>query len=47
MKRLSKGLRKFIRREKSRLRWEVLDSKERAQKFQELYQKFSKGVESK
>ena len=41
-KRLPKGLRKFIRQEKARIRREVLDIKEQEKQIQELYQKFLK-----
>ena len=41
-KRMPKSLRKFIRREKARIRREVLDMKEQEDKIKELYQKFSK-----
>lgn len=38
-KKLSKSLRKFIRREKARIRREVLGLKEQEEKIKELYQK--------
>ena len=41
-KRLSKSLRKYIRREKARIRREVLDMKEQERLINELYQKFFK-----
>lgn len=41
-KRLPKSLRKFIRREKARIRRGVLDLKEQEKLINELYQKFSK-----
>ncbi|MFQ6049443.1 MAG: hypothetical protein ACE5J0_00140 [Candidatus Paceibacterales bacterium] len=41
-KKLSKSLRKFIRREKARIRREVLDLKEQEKLIQELYQKYFK-----
>jgi len=41
-KRLPKSLRKFIRREKARIRREVLDLKEQEKLIQELYKKFLK-----
>jgi len=40
-KRLPKSLRKFIRKEKARIRREVLDIKEQEEKIKELYQKFN------
>jgi len=39
---LPKGLRKFIRKEKSRIRREVLGLKEQEKLIDELYQKFFK-----
>jgi len=39
-KRLPKSIRKFIRREKARIRREVLDLKEQDGLIDELYQKF-------
>ena len=41
-KRLSKSIKKFIRKEKARIRREVLDLKEQEKLIQELYQKFFK-----
>ena len=41
-KRLPKSLRKFIRREKARIRREVLDLKEQERLIDEVYQKFLK-----
>ena len=41
-KRLPKSLRKFIRKEKARIRREVLDLKEQERLINELYQKFLK-----
>ena len=41
-KRLSKALRKFIRREKARIRREVFDLKEQEKLINEIYQKFLK-----
>lgn len=41
-KRLQRSLRKFIRREKARIRREVLDLKEQEKLIQELYQKYFK-----
>jgi len=40
-KRLPKSLRKFIRKEKARIRREVLDIKEQEEKIRELYQKLN------
>jgi len=39
-KKLSKSTRKFIREEKARIRWKVLDLKEQEKLINELYQKF-------
>ncbi len=39
-KKLPKSLRKFIRREKARIRRDVLDVKEQEKQIQEIYQKF-------
>ena len=41
-KKLPKSLRKFIRREKARIRREVLDLKEQERLINELYQKILK-----
>jgi hypothetical protein len=41
-KKMPKSLRKYIRREKARIRREVLDIKEQERLIQELYQKFLK-----
>ncbi len=38
-KRLSKSVRKYIRQEKARLRWQVLDLKEQKKKIEEIYKK--------
>jgi len=38
-KRLPKSIRKYIRLEKSRLRWQVLDLKEQKKKIEEIYKK--------
>ncbi len=46
MKRLPRSLRKFIRREKARVRRQVLDSKEQEKLISELYQKFAKQYEN-
>jgi len=39
---LPKSIRKFLRKEKARIRREVLDLKEREQLLQKLYEKFLK-----
>jgi hypothetical protein len=39
---LPKSIRKFIRKEKARIRKEILDLKEQERLIQDLYQKFSK-----
>ena len=44
---LPKGLRKFIRREKARIRRDVLDVKEQEKLISEIYQKFIKSYENK
>jgi len=41
-KKLPKSIRKFIRREKARIRREILDSKEQEKLIAEIYQKFLK-----
>ena len=41
-KRMPKSLRKFIRKEKARIRREVLDMKEQEKLISELYQRFTK-----
>jgi len=41
-RKLSKSIRKFIRREKARIRREVLDLKEQERLINELYQKHFK-----
>ena len=41
-KRMPKSIRKFIRREKARIRREVLDIKEQEKLIEGLYKKFSK-----
>jgi len=46
-KRLPKSLRKFIRKEKTRIRREVLDIKKQEELIQQLYQKFLKKYENK
>jgi len=44
---LPKSIRKFIRKEKARIRKEVLDLKEQERLIKELYQKFLKQNEDK
>jgi hypothetical protein len=44
---LPKGLRKFIRKEKSRIRLEVFNLKEQERLIGEIYRKFAKIYESK
>ena len=39
---MPKSLRKFIRREKARIRREVLDVKKQEELIEEMYKKFSK-----
>lgn len=39
---MPKSLRKFIRREKARIRREILDVKEQEKLISELYQRFTK-----
>ncbi len=39
MKKLSKGIRKYIRKEKARIRREVLDIEEQKRLIKELYEK--------
>jgi len=46
-RRLPKSLRKYIRKEKARIRREVLDLKEQEKLINELYQKFLKQYEDK
>ncbi|HJN62291.1 MAG TPA: hypothetical protein QGH92_01680 [Candidatus Parcubacteria bacterium] len=46
-KRLPKSVRKFIRREKARIRREVLDIKEEKKLIEELYQGFFNKLEGK
>jgi len=41
-KKMPRSIRKFIRREKARIRREVLDIKEQEKQIQELYQKIFK-----
>ncbi|MBL7155134.1 MAG: hypothetical protein ISS88_01345 [Candidatus Portnoybacteria bacterium] len=38
-KRLPKSIRKHIRQEKARLRWQVLDLKEQKKRIEEIYKK--------
>ena len=44
---LPKSVRKYIRKEKARIRKEVLDLKEQERLIQQLYQKFLKQYENK
>ena len=46
-KRLPKSVRKYIRKEKARIRREVLDLKKQEKLINELYQKFLKQYEDK
>lgn len=46
-KKLPKSLRKYIRREKARIRQEVLDVKEQEKLIEKLYQKFTKSKKTK
>jgi len=46
-RRLPKSLRKFIRKEKARIRREVFDPKEQEKQIQELYQKNFKNNKTK
>ena len=46
-KKLPKSLRKFIRREKARIRRETLDLKKQKELINELYQKFLNQNENK
>ena len=46
-KKLPKGLRKYIRKEKARIRREVLNLKEQEKLIQELYQKIFKKSKTK
>ena len=41
-KKLPKSLRKFIRKEKARIRREVLDLKEQEKQIKQLYEKFKR-----
>ena len=45
--RLPKSIRKYIRKEKARIRKEILDLKEQERLIQELYQKILKNYENK
>lgn len=45
--RLPKSIRKYIRKEKARIRKEVLDLKEQERLISELYKKFLKQYENK
>jgi hypothetical protein len=42
MKKLPRSIRKFIRREKARIRREVLDLKEQEKQIKQLYEKFKR-----
>jgi len=42
MKKLPRSIRKFIRKEKARIRREVLDLKEQEKLIKEIYQRFAK-----
>jgi hypothetical protein len=44
---LPKSIRKFIRKEKARIRKEILDKREQERSIQDLYQKFLKQYENK
>jgi len=46
-RKLPKSLRKYIRKEKARIRREVLDIKEQEKLIQELYQKFFEKLKAK
>lgn len=46
-KKLPKGVRKYIRKEKARIRREVLDIKEQEKLISELYKRFFKNYEDK
>jgi len=46
-KRLPKSIRKFIRREKARIRREVLDVKKQEELIRQLYQRFLKQTSNK
>jgi len=46
-KRLPRSIRKFIRREKARIRSQVLDMKEQKDKIKQTYQKFPKAKNKK
>ena len=46
-RKLPKSLRKYVRKEKARIRREVLDMKEQERLINELYQKFLKQYEDK
>jgi len=41
-KKMSYSIRKYIRREKARIRREILDSKKQKELIDKIYQKFSK-----
>jgi hypothetical protein len=42
MKKLPRSIRKFIRKEKARIRREVLDLKEQEKQIKQLYEKFKR-----
>lgn len=44
--RLPKSIRKYIRQEKARLRWQVLDLKEQKKRIEEIYKKLGIKKES-
>lgn len=46
-KKLPKSLRKYIRKEKARIRWEVLNIKEQERLINELYQKIFRRLKTK
>lgn len=47
LKRLPKSIRKYIRKEKARIRKEILDLEKQKEEIQKLYQKFLKYYENK
>jgi len=46
-RKLPKSLRKYIRKEKSRIRREIFDIKKQKEQINKLYQKFFKNKENK
>jgi hypothetical protein len=46
-KKMPKSIRKFIRQEKARIRWEILDTKKQEELVSQLYQRFPKKNENK